>query len=145
MIEILISMTILFMVMPVTYLLMSKLYTQYNQIRILNDLKQSSDLAFAKIDRDIRGCKNCDLSPDNHGLNLTTDSGRVGYFLNKGNLCRSGDGRSRVMSQAVRDCTFLQHGGTITMNIELSFMNINTRKEESIKFLHSFLSGSGGL
>jgi hypothetical protein len=144
MVEILMSMGILFMLLPIIYFMMGKTWAFYNKTRILNEMRQSSRALFAGVEKDFRLCGAFKVSADNHSVAFPGKGGEIRYILENGAVLRRAAGITRRMTaEPVTDAVFLPYEDALVVSIELEYSNINARRAERMRFLHSIPAEGG--
>ncbi|MHC9541115.1 MAG: PilW family protein [Vulcanimicrobiota bacterium] len=138
MIELVISMAILFLILPSTFFLAGEFYRHQRYVLQKSELRQSARECAAHIVRDISVNKGFSLRSDNHGLTVTSDSGSITYSLIDHALVRKdGRGAVKLTKSPVRDLVFVQYGSRVVMTITSDFYNINTRQNEACTFIEA--------
>lgn len=138
MIELVISMAILFLILPSTFFLAGEFYKHQRYVLQKSELRQSARECAAHIVRDISVNKGFSLRSDNHGLTVTSDSGSITYSLIDQELVRKdGRGAVKLTKSPVRDLVFVQYGSRVVMTITFDFYNINTRHNEACTFIEA--------
>jgi len=137
-IEISITMVVLFMVLPLAFLVMERVYAQSSRIAALNALKQSSAEICARLHGDLARNANVTVEKSNHGLFIRAMGGNIEYRFEKGRVLRIQGGTTVSLgSSPVEDATFIRHGDELTINLEVSSLNSVTRRIESLKTMES--------
>ncbi len=137
-IEVCITLAVFFLVLPLTFMVMGKVYTHSARIKTLNDMKQSSAEIYAKIQGDMGRNHTVEVKGDNHGISIQDPGGAIDYVFEKSSIYRKKGGVSTpVGSSPVDDATFVLHAQDLTINLVFSSVNSVTRKTETLKTMES--------
>jgi len=138
MIELAISMALLFMVLPSIFYVAERFYRHQRYVTEISGLRQSARECAARVGRDISVNRGFSIRPDNHGLTIMSSSGSTTYSLNDNALLRKdGRGAVKLTEAMVRDIIFVQYNSRVVMTITFDFYNINTRHREACTFIET--------
>jgi len=137
-IELMIVIVILFMVLPATFLVAGKLYTQQKSVIQRSELRQSARKCAAEIKRDISAYRDCRIKSDNHGIAVMSPAGSIAYSLKNGALIRKdGRGEVKLTESTVSDLIFVRYGARVVMTITFEYYSISGRRNEKSTFMEA--------